>query len=322
MTLRGLIVVFLPAFLLISSCKKDLLHWSKVQQLNSNTTTRLNHIRFLGDNICIIAGGVEFAQSEIVVSGDGGYTWSATSRSDAPKEMFGMGTSANGNVYLSGVDGDILYSNDSGATWKFNRIGNWNVYVGGYFPTHDTGIFVSTILQRSCTVTRIDSKFNIIDEQNHLFGVNNVYPAGPRTSYLIGYGTVMKTADNGNNWQFQDVVGDNFTAMDIHGDELWLCGYNGSIFHSMNGGEKWTRMRNGNDITLPRYYLMDIVFKDALNGWAVCDDGRVIHTDDGGSHWMEYDRFSTSSLRSIAICPNGDLLMCGDNGGIYRLSAP
>ena len=37
----------------------------KVQQLTSNTTMRLNHIQFMGDNTCIIAGGIEFDQSVI-----------------------------------------------------------------------------------------------------------------------------------------------------------------------------------------------------------------------------------------------------------------
>jgi photosystem II stability/assembly factor-like uncharacterized protein len=236
--------------------------------------------------------------------------------------MFGMGVSPNGNIYLSGVDGDILQSKDSGNSWHFNRITNWLVYVGGYFPSADTGIFVSTVLQRQCTVTRVDSNFKIIDEQTHLFGLNDLYPAGKDTSYIIGYGAVMKTTDRGNTWNFQDVTGDNFMAMDIHGEEIWMCGYNGSIYHTTNGGGNWSRTRNGNDISLPRYNLLGIVFKDSNRGWAVCDDGRVIYTDDAGKHWVEYDRFTTNALRSIALCPNGDLLMAGDDGGIFRITSP
>lgn len=320
--LRFLCYALAALFILpVASCKKDLLHWHSVQLLPSHTTTRLNNIRFLGNNICIISGGIQYDQSEILRSTDGGYTFTAFSDQDAPKEMFGMGVSANGTMYLCGVDGDVLHSRDSGNTWQFSRIGDWLGYVGGFFPSADTGIFASTILQRQCTITRVDSNYRIIDEQTHLFGVNNIYPAGARTSYLIGYGTVMITTDNGNTWNFQDVEGDNFMGMDIHGQEMWLCGYNGSIFHTTNGGSSWQRLRNGNDITIPRYNLLGIVFKDSQNGWAVCDDGKVIHTDDAGNHWEEYDRFTTSALRSIVICPNGDLLAAGDNGGIYRITA-
>lgn len=305
--------------LFTAACKKDVVHWEHVQKLNSNTTSRLNHIKFLGDNICIASGGLQFLQSDVARSTDGGYTWNTTSYPAAPKGMYGMGIAPNGNIYLSGIDGYVLYSADSGNTWQANQVGNWHPSVGGMFPVPDTGIFVSTILQRQCAITRVDANFRIIDEHTYLFGLNNMYMTDGSTGYVIGYGAVMKTTDRGNNWNFQDVKGDNFTAMDIHGDQIWLCGFNGGVYHTWDGGEHWERYRNGNDISLPRYYMLDIVFKDDKNGWAVCDDGKVIHSDDGGRHWAEYDRFTTSSLRSIALCPNGDLLAAGDNGAIYRI---
>ena len=118
----------------------------------------------------------------------------------------------------------------------------------------------------------------------------------------------------------QDVANDNFMSMDIHGNEIWMCGYAGSVYHTTDGGVHWQRQRNGNDLTLPRYDLLDIKFKDEQNGWAVCDDGKMLHSDDGGNHWEEYDRFTTSALRSIAICPNNDLLVAGDNGSIFRIT--
>ena len=315
---RLLFLVLIITF--FTNCKKDLLYLQKVQLLNSNTTGQLNHIQFIGNNICIAAGGNTFYQSDIVRSVDGGYTWTAISDTDAPKEMYGIGISANGNIYLSGIDGDVLHSKDSGNTWQFNRIGNWDQYHGGTFFSTDTGIFVSSVLQRECTIARIDSNFNILDQQTFLFGLNNIYMVSQTTGYIIGYGTVMKTTNTGKTWNFQNVAGDNFMAMDIHGEEMWLCGYMGSIYHTTDGGNSWQTLRNGNDITLPRYYLMDILFTDGQNGWAVCDNGKVIHSDDGGQHWEEYNQFTTNSLRSIALCPNGDLLTAGNNGVIYRIT--
>ena len=305
---------------LTSSCKKDKLHWQKVQQLTSNTSSRLNNIKFLNNNICIAAGGRQWEQSVILRSIDGGYTWTASSNASAPKEMYGMSVSADGTIYLSGIDGDVLSSNDNGENWQFNRITNWLGYLGGGFPTPDLGIFVSTVLQRQCTITRVDGNFNILDEQTFLFGLNNIYMVNPGTGYVIGYGTVMKTNDQGKTWNFQDVKGDNYTAMDIHGDEIWMCGSNGGIYHTYDGGKKWNNFRNGNDISLPRYFLRSILFKDASNGWAVGDDGVVIYSKDGGVHWAEYDKFTTNNLRSIAICPNEDLLVAGDNGCLFRMN--
>jgi photosystem II stability/assembly factor-like uncharacterized protein len=302
------------------SCKKDLLHFNKVRQLNSNTTSKLNHIKFISEHICIASGGILYQQSEIDRSTDGGYTWSSSSDTNAEKEMFGMSISYSGVLFLTGIDGDVLQSKDSGNTWQFNRVYNWLANVSGTFATRDTGIFLSSLLQRQCSITRVDSAFNILDQQTFLFGASNIYMVSANVGYVIGYGTVMKTTDRGNNWIVQDVVGDNFMAMDIHGDEIWMCGYAGSVYHTTDGGAHWQKQRNGNDITLPRYDLLDIKFKDEQNGWAVCDDGKVLHSDDGGNHWEEYDRFTTNALRSIAICPNNDLLVAGDNGNIFRIT--
>ena len=66
-------------------------------------------------------------------------------------------------------------------------------------------------------------------------------------------------------------------------------------------------------------YELGIVFKDRMNGWISCDDGKILHSDDGGYHWAEYDQFTTNALRSITLCPDGDLLTVGDNGVIYRI---
>jgi photosystem II stability/assembly factor-like uncharacterized protein len=310
---------FLLSLFLLGSCKKDQLQWQKVQQLTSNTSAQLNHIRFINDSVCIIEGGIQWHNSEILRSTDGGYTWKAFEDADVPIELTSLGVAANGTIYLGGVYGNILHSVDAGKTWQYSRIKDELDYLGGSFATPDTGIFVSTILQRQCGITRVDSNFNIIDQQTFLFGMNNLYITSPSVAYAIGYGTVMKTTDRGNTWSFQDVKGDNFETMDIHGEEIWLCGYNGSIFHTTNGGNNWTRLRNGNDITLPHYPLMDIVFKDAQHGWGVCDNGKIIYTNDAGNHWEEYNQVTTNSLRSIAICPNGDLLVAGDNGYIFRL---
>jgi len=313
----GFIVILIVAG--IGACKKDVLHWSRVQKLDPGTTERLNHVTFITPDICIAAGGIHFERSDISRSVDGGYTWSMTSVPDAPKEMYGMGISYDGSICISGVDGDVLRSHDSGKTWRFSRIENWNVYVGGAFATPDTGIFVSTVLQRQCTITRIDSNFHILDEQTYLFGLNNIYIVNSTTAYIIGYGAVMKTTDRGQNWHFQDVKGDNFMSMDIHGEEIWMCGFNGGVYHTRDGGENWERYRNGNDISLQRYNMLGVVFSNSRDGWICCDDGKVLHSDDGGRHWAEYDRFTTDALRSITICPNNDLLVAGDKGGMYRI---
>jgi hypothetical protein len=35
---------------------------------------------------------------------------------------------------------------------------------------------------------------------------------------------------------------------------------------------------------------------------------------------MEYERFTSKTLRSIAMCYDGNLLMAGDDGVIFRIA--
>ncbi len=302
-----------------ASCKKDVLHWQRVQQLSSNTTSKLNHVRFITDSICVIGGGVHFEKAEVLRSVDGGYTWNNYSYPEAGKGMYGMGVGVDGTIYMCGTDGCLLHSYDAGASFGFRRILDWEYYVGVSFPEPNTGFLVTTHLDEDGSVTKIDTGCNILDKQYFSFGLTDIYMISAQVGYVIGYGVVLKTVDGGNNWLFLDPEGDKFTCMDIHGNELWICGYAGSIYHSTDAGGHWSRVRNGNDITLKRYRMLSIVFKDNTSGWASCDDGTVIYTDDGGKHWSEYDRFTNQALRSMVICPNGDLLVCGDNGALYRV---
>lgn len=307
-------------FAVLAGCKKDQLRVQQVvYTLQSNTTDRLDKIRFVGDKDCFVSGGEMFDRATVLHSTDGGVTWTASSHPDAGKAMFGMGVSPQGGLFMCGVDGTVLHTSDTGKSWKVGRILNWQHYVAVDYVTADTGVFISTILQRGGSIVQVDAAFNIIQEDSVKFGLNNVYMVSPKVGYVVGYGAVLKTSDYRKTWLFQDVHGDNFTAMDVHGEEIWMCGSNGGIYHTSNGGDKWECLRNGNSLALPRYMLRDILFTDADHGWAVGDDGLLIRTEDGGHNWMEYEHFTKHALRDIAKCPNGDLLIAGDAGSLYRV---
>ena len=307
--------------LLIGSCKKDLLQLQKVQTLNSHTTSRLNRIKFLNDSVVLIAGGEKFGDAEVLRSVDNGYTWVHNIIPNVGVGMYGLGVSPSGYIYLCGFYGNTLFSKDHGISWVHNKISiDFAYYVDIAFPTDEKGIVISTILQRNGSICQIDTNLQVKDTFNYSFGLNDIYMPNALTGYVLGYGAVLKTKDGGTTWNFLDINGDNFNGIcAIDDNNLWICGYSGSVFHTSDAGAHWERLRNGSDITLPAYRLLSIVFKDSQNGWATCDNGKLIHTDDGGLHWEEYDQFTTSALRSIAICPNGDLLVTGDNGVLFRV---
>jgi len=64
--------------------------------------------------------------------------------------------------------------------------------------------------------------------------------------------------------------------------EGWVCGREGSILHTTDGGSTWDRQKSGTD-----YTLSSIFFKDTKTGWAVGNGGTILHTVDGGAHWAK-----------------------------------
>jgi photosystem II stability/assembly factor-like uncharacterized protein len=69
-------------------------------------------------------------------------------------------------------------------------------------------------------------------------------------------------------------------AVTAHGDNVWTCGYWGTILRSSDGGRTWSQPDTPTANT-----LFSISFADATNGWAVGALGTVLRSTDGGVTW-------------------------------------
>ncbi len=76
-----------------------------------------------------------------------------------------------------------------------------------------------------------------------------------------------------------------FHVVSVTGNDVWAGGTSGRLYHSLDGGEHWTRI----EINAGGQSLSDTItsirFRDALNGTVVTDSGAVWETHDGGLHW-------------------------------------
>ena len=54
--------------------------------------------------------------------------------------------------------------------------------------------------------------------------------------------------------------------------EGWIAGNEGTILHSLDGGETWTLQSSGTSET-----LLDIFFTSPSNGYAVGTNGTILH---------------------------------------------
>ncbi|OAI94755.1 WD40/YVTN/BNR-like repeat-containing protein [Pseudomonas putida] len=175
----------------------------------------------------------------------------------------------------------------------------------------------------------------------------HIVAVGPR-------GHILHSDDGGDHFLQSEVPlsSDLVSVCLVNGTLAWAVGHDGVILHSTDGGSTWTRQLDGRQLgplavehyarlpaTTPgldraREYaaalaadgptkpLFDIYFEDATHGWAVGAYNLILHTEDGGQHWVPWmertenpDEYSLHAIRNIA----GQIYVAGEFGLLLRL---
>ena len=166
---------------------------------------------------------------------------------------------------------------------------------------------------------RVDTAGNVLAYDSLGYELNDVFLLANGTGWRCGYGAMQRTEDGGKTWEWEDLRNDNYTSLDVHDAQTaYACGAEGSIC-ATHDGRKWETLRNGNDLTHPKYRLQDLLFTDDQHGYAVGEQGVVIYTDDAGQHWSELKRFTDANLHGIARAPNGAFFVCGEGGELWEI---
>jgi len=105
-------------------------------------------------------------------------------------------------------------------------------------------------------------------------------------------------------------------------NEVWCCGFNGSIYYSSDGGGKWIRQESHTKQT-----LFKIISIDAKKLVVCGQGGSMLHTDDGGKTWNQVDAATNVALMDMSFvdsrfgCAVGDqraVLFSHDGGATWE----
>jgi hypothetical protein len=91
-----------------------------------------------------------------------------------------------------------------------------------------------------------------------------------------------------------------------------IVGDNGTILHSIDGGNNWLSQASETSNS-----LFSVFFTDIYNGTAVGNSGTIIHTTNGGENWMSQISGTTNYLRGIIYLDQYNGLVVGGGGIIY-----
>jgi hypothetical protein len=104
--------------------------------------------------------------------------------------------------------------------------------------------------------------------------------AFPVSWSLSPSGDVQRSVDSGKTWQSVSVAGSPFRAITAIGNDIWVGGNAGVLYHSADAGQSWTKIPlvSSDDV-------IHIEFFDTQNGVVNTANGEVWSTSDGGRTW-------------------------------------
>ncbi|SEB86624.1 Por secretion system C-terminal sorting domain-containing protein [Tenacibaculum sp. MAR_2009_124] len=101
------------------------------------------------------------------------------------------------------------------------------------------------------------------------------------TGYIVGnYGYVLKSIDNGISWsQISTGFNISFNTVNIIDDNNIILSTSNSIVKTDDGGTTWE------SLSIPNSAVNKTSFTNSLVGHAVCNNGIILKTIDGGENW-------------------------------------
>ncbi|MCI4671312.1 MAG: YCF48-related protein [Bacteroidia bacterium] len=317
--MRPILISFLLVLLL--SCKNELA--PKVERVDLNLTKEevLRKIKFGNDSKGLLVGGIRFDRESILFTEDGGLTWES-SRLDFEygKSLFDLSWINDTVVFASGLDGKILRSEDSGR--NFSQVGqtDWLPLYGIDFQD-SIGIVVGGVGFSKGTIWRSEDwggTWTRVDTPET--ELRDVVILENGMALACGFGVVFKSEDGGKSWKRTEAQNEFFTSMFFQSEKLaWVLGRTGSILKTIDGGENWEMLRNGNAAKLSRKPFNDIYFESPEKGYLVGDDGTVMQTLDGGNSWTAYLFPREEHLYGLSQREDGAIFVAGERGGLWHI---
>ncbi len=223
--------------------------------------------------------------------------------------------------------GFVFLTRDRGAHWEVQRLRETGIVFG-----REEGLRAVAMVDRDFIVTGGSGGILFRTEDNGETWFNYGYPyADFAPNYEIrtvrftdryngwiggfyGNSSVYRTYDGGVLWYPVEGPIGSIVAIDTEGGRVWAA-TGGSVVHrSFDDGQTWTAVGLPGDV----YYLSDIEFKDANNGWAVGWWGYMAKTTNGGVTWTAQTHPQNETYFDIEMNTTADLMVVGYDNSTYR----
>jgi len=280
-------LLFLLALIMLinTSCgdKKDSVQLEhELFQLPTNTVG--NAVYMLDQMNGYVVGGEQFGIGWICHTTDGWTTFQLDSLS--PSIILDILCRSDGDCIASGY-GSKIYTG-SLSTWQEHQLPDFRRFSTvvkladqNYMVAGGSGLADGVIHEVNSSGVIQESQDSIIHELFDLESIDD-------DLHLVGYGYIAKSLDQGNTWKVSSVQGDSYVAVSFPSQQTgYVVGEFGSILKTTDGGESWSKDRNGNLLWVSDLEFQDVYFTNEEAGFICGKDGLLWQTTDGGENWLE-----------------------------------
>lgn len=282
-------------------------------------TSDLRSVWFRDSLHGVAVGGLLWKQGAVFSTADGGGTWRLDTLLRNRMECIRF--NADGLGQICGVDGLVLLSMPEWGRWELVRT-DWFWAKGCYFPDSQHGVVVGGQgwKQGNSYAYGPDAAWKLDTLHTFTAEMTSICFVGPDVAVAVGMGWVMRSTDAGRHWQRLPVEGDFFQS--VHFPDAatgYICGYQGSIYKSMDAGLTWGKIRDGGPSKRKDKGFKALHFTDAQHGWLVGEAGLAWHTDDGGASWQQTTAVPSTDDCTGVFSDAAGAWVTSSAGHLYRL---
>lgn len=323
---------FLKLILLLSfsfiSCSDDSLNVDMLQsnwiELESETADDLNHITFHGNSFGIISGDLG-TLLKVNISGNTINFENLNLEFDFPVPQVRSFIvdqdnffTLKKNLYRT-IDGGKIFdlfmnhgANSIVDMYFFDPNTGLITLAGRIFKTEDGGANWTEVVQKP-TLNKLQFVNNNV---GFLYGgFTNGGISGNAT--IISSGGISKTSDGGQTWADLNLTVPEISALyfvDADTGYFSTTAFDGKFYKTIDGGTTWNLASEEIE-----GLILEIVFLDKNNGFALTHEGRIYRTADGGNNWsVDYETTNGLNLLSMAKTSGNQLFAVGENGLILK----
>lgn len=213
-----------------------------------------------------------------------------------------------------GHSGLVLRSGDGGQSWQ--------VQLDGNKAAAASRLLAQELLARAPKDARAqrmlaDAERLVADGPDKPF--LDLYFRNENEGFIVGaYGLILGTKDGGKTWSgWQDHLdnsrGRHIYAIDAVGDDIYLAGELGALFHSTDGGQSFSEVAT-------QYRGTYFGVRHLAGGGVLVFGlrGNIFRSGDGRKDWQKVTAVDESTLNSSALLDDGSLLLVDQSGRVLR----